>query len=1054
MPNKVFKLVIDVDSRKAKRGAKETETAFGKLNKAVQQYGKYAALAGAASAAMFARKSIQAAIAQAQAVAQVDAAIRSTGMSAGFTTQELEAMSAALQRNSIYGDEAILKMQSLLLTFKTIKGDEFARTTQAVADLAIRMGSLESAALLLGKALDDPARRASELSRSGIVLSQSQQRLIKQFEAVGERAKAQAIILAEVETQFGGAARAAADAAGGGLKQFSNALGDIMEHFGAGLVEQLDRMAKSMTQMAAADEAARAAENLGQALGLALASGDPFAGVMMALGDEARELAASFVPLERSLKVNEQRLAASADKAALLADKFRVLNGLMPRTHQQYERFVPVVEGAATAIDRMDAATEEMLAEMGQQGASRLDAVTEAIQRHEDALSAIEDKYRADIDAIRDFYAELAQLEGQLDGMTSLTDELFGYKGGAGGGAWEETIDGMIDEFTESVMGSKPEGAVKVFAGTLKDNVGSALAGAVGVALGGGSTDAIIGAFAAAIGAAVGQALTVAISASMGAAAGPIGMIGGALVGALMGKLLGSVFGGDDGGSTKVQMGFGSTQYLTGTSAGVRELVDDFNSLKMTMESLQKTIGGNIELTESFNVAQMENGRVWLNLFNELGQQVGSIEFGSIDDAISAGMARVLSSAIIDAEGPMTDAITQVFANASARGYEQTLADVELLSDLDGALGGFSLAADSMLQQIEAVRQAIERMGLEAATAAPLLEKVAEAQKDQMRELRAGALGDLADLLERAGIRQMEADRFRAQVEQQLFQLQLKKLEAEFRALDMWSDFLEGIFSDLTKFASKVGNFMDQASDMVLDLNANTIEYDDWKDNMLLAVQAAYDFIAGFEKQGFALTAYRLKRQFQEWERRLREAGGQAQKVNDAVDALWKAYDKALKQAWEAVLEPLRNFQEEMLQGSLSTRSLQQKFFGARSKFYELLERARGGDTDAIQELAQAGGQYLELARQMFGTTDRYKQIFDEVYRLIDGILEDEDLMKTAMEFQHEEMMELLELNGASANELAQMQVDELVRIRVVLEGHTRMIQNQTSALERLEVAA
>ena len=77
---------------------------------------------------------------QEQAVAQVEAAIRSTGGSAGYIARELQDMASELQKVTIYGDEAILSMQSLLLPFHPIQGDIFKDTTTAVLDLATRMG--------------------------------------------------------------------------------------------------------------------------------------------------------------------------------------------------------------------------------------------------------------------------------------------------------------------------------------------------------------------------------------------------------------------------------------------------------------------------------------------------------------------------------------------------------------------------------------------------------------------------------------------------------------------------------------------------------------------------------------------------------------------------------------------------------------------------------------------------------------------------------------------------------------------------------------------------
>jgi hypothetical protein len=88
---------------------------------------------------------------------------------------------------------------------------------------------LQSAALLVGKALNDPVKGATALQRSGIQLSESQKELIKTFVETGEVAKAQEIIIRELGTQFGGQARAIRDTFGGALKSVQNAFGDLLE---------------------------------------------------------------------------------------------------------------------------------------------------------------------------------------------------------------------------------------------------------------------------------------------------------------------------------------------------------------------------------------------------------------------------------------------------------------------------------------------------------------------------------------------------------------------------------------------------------------------------------------------------------------------------------------------------------------------------------------------------------------------------------------------------------------------------------------------------------
>lgn len=178
---------------------------------------------------------------QAKAIAQVEAGLKSTGNTAGKTSEELQKLASELQSVSLFGDEEILKdVTAQLLTFTNIAGTQFDRTQQAALDLATRLdGDLKSASIQLGKALNDPIANLSALSRSGIQFSQDQKAVIKSLTETGRLAEAQTIILDELEKQYGGAAAAAAAAGLGPFKQLQNSIGDLTEDFGKIITEAL-----------------------------------------------------------------------------------------------------------------------------------------------------------------------------------------------------------------------------------------------------------------------------------------------------------------------------------------------------------------------------------------------------------------------------------------------------------------------------------------------------------------------------------------------------------------------------------------------------------------------------------------------------------------------------------------------------------------------------------------------------------------------------------------------------------------------------------------------
>lgn len=162
--------------------------------------------------------------------AQLAAALNSTRGASGQTLESLNKQSEALSRLSIYQDDAISGAQSILLTFTKIGKDVFPQATEAVANVATRMGGdLKGAALQVGKALNDPIMGVSALARAGIQFTESQKEMIKSMVEGGNVLGAQTLILKELENQFGGSAKAARDTLGGAIASLKNSFGDMFE---------------------------------------------------------------------------------------------------------------------------------------------------------------------------------------------------------------------------------------------------------------------------------------------------------------------------------------------------------------------------------------------------------------------------------------------------------------------------------------------------------------------------------------------------------------------------------------------------------------------------------------------------------------------------------------------------------------------------------------------------------------------------------------------------------------------------------------------------------
>lgn len=181
-----------------------------------------------------------------QASAQTAAAIKSTGGAANVTTGQIEKLADGIEKKSGMDAHAIQSGSNLLLTFTKIKNeagdgnDIFDQTTKTMADMATAMGTdPKNAAMQLGKALNDPVKGVSALGRAGVQFTKEQKDQIKTLVESGDTMGAQKIILAELETQFGGSADAAGKTFAGRMSILKHRFDEFSETLAAKLMPVL-----------------------------------------------------------------------------------------------------------------------------------------------------------------------------------------------------------------------------------------------------------------------------------------------------------------------------------------------------------------------------------------------------------------------------------------------------------------------------------------------------------------------------------------------------------------------------------------------------------------------------------------------------------------------------------------------------------------------------------------------------------------------------------------------------------------------------------------------
>ena len=202
----------------------------------------------AAGAAMFA-----AFTGEEDAIARMEATLAATGGVAGVTADHIRDLASRLQDTTTFADDATIGAAALLLTFKNLRNeagagnDVFDRTIQASQDLSALMGTdLNSSVMMLGKALQDPADGLARLTRVGIQFTDEQQAQIRALAESGDMLGAQKLMLAEVESQFGGTAETMAGTSSGKIKQAINSLGDAAEGFGEIIARVIDKVSEFM----------------------------------------------------------------------------------------------------------------------------------------------------------------------------------------------------------------------------------------------------------------------------------------------------------------------------------------------------------------------------------------------------------------------------------------------------------------------------------------------------------------------------------------------------------------------------------------------------------------------------------------------------------------------------------------------------------------------------------------------------------------------------------------------------------------------------------------
>lgn len=249
MDDEKFRIIIDAEDR--------TKGALSNVHSSLSKIGMIAGGAaiagiGASLAAIGAgfKYSLDQAMEAQEVMAQTNAVLESTGGIAGVSADMVSNLANQLMGVTRFSDETIQSGENLLLTFTNIGKETFPLATQTMLDMSQALGQdLQASAIQLGKALQDPIQGVGALRRVGVNFTDSQKALIESLVESGKLEEAQALILKELQTEFGGSAEAAGKTFAGQLDILKNSLSNVGEEAGNVLLPALTEVFTELSPM-------------------------------------------------------------------------------------------------------------------------------------------------------------------------------------------------------------------------------------------------------------------------------------------------------------------------------------------------------------------------------------------------------------------------------------------------------------------------------------------------------------------------------------------------------------------------------------------------------------------------------------------------------------------------------------------------------------------------------------------------------------------------------------------------------------------------------------
>ena len=396
-----------------KKGLGGAATALTGINLA--SVGVAGAIIGVAAALKY---SVEQAAESQKIMAVTESVIKSTGGAAGLTATQIESMAGRLSQLNAIDDETIQSAQNLLLTFKKIKGEGFEAASQAAIDLSVVMGiDLRGAAMMVGKALEDPVRGVTALRRAGVSFTAEQQKMIKSLVETGRAAEAQEFILKELNSQVGGAGVAVAKTYAGQMVLLKTNVDNVAESIGSRLLPSLTSLTSALNKSFTKSELLNKAADAG------VISFKTYAGIQILVSDEV---------LTVDQRTEELTVAIEKQEEALSSEETK------------FKSLIPVIEESAQATEHAGRANVDT-AGTAERLAAREEALTKSLMDNKLAYSNLHDVMGGAVgNELASYEDKQADLEKQI-GETTAELEKYRAKNGLVYTAVTDTTDATLN---------------------------------------------------------------------------------------------------------------------------------------------------------------------------------------------------------------------------------------------------------------------------------------------------------------------------------------------------------------------------------------------------------------------------------------------------------------------------------------------------------------------------------------------------------------------------------------------------------------------------------